>query len=163
MPNTLAYLMLILWPLVCLILFRRMGIERAIIWSILGGYLILPQATEFDLPLVPDMTKTSIPNISAFVLVLVLLKRRMNVWPDTWPMRILLLGFMLGVVPTVLTNGDPMVFTILGTTEPIVFVTASIPGLGVIELFSVVSGQLRVSENCCWPWWSAAWRIACRR
>jgi len=144
MPNALAYLMLILWPVVCLILFRRLSIERAIIWSILGGYLILPEAAEFDLPLVPDMNKTSIPNICAFAFVILLAGRRMDFWPHTWLMSLLLLGFVLGVVPTVLTNDDPMVFTILGTTEPIVFETASIPGLGVIDLFSVVSGQLIV-------------------
>ncbi len=144
MPNALAYLMLILWPVVCLVLFRRLPMERAIIWSVLAGYLLLPPVAEFDLPLVPDMNKVSIPNISAFVLVLFYLKRPMSFWPGTWAMRILLVGFVLGVVPTVLSNGDPMQFTILGTTEPISFVTASIPGLGWIDLFSVVSGQIIV-------------------
>lgn len=144
MPNALAYLMLILWPVVCLVLFRRLPMERAIIWSVLAGYLLLPPVAEFDLPLVPDMNKVSIPNISAFVLVLFYLKRPMSFWPGTWTMRILLVGFVLGVVPTVLSNGDPMQFTILGTTEPISFVTASIPGLGWIDLFSVVSGQIIV-------------------
>ncbi|WP_386260295.1 hypothetical protein [Sulfitobacter aestuariivivens] len=37
MPNGIAYLMLLLWPLVCLILFRTQKLERALIWSILGG------------------------------------------------------------------------------------------------------------------------------
>ena len=40
MPNSFAYLMLIIWPVACLFLFRRLPVERAIIWSILAGYLI---------------------------------------------------------------------------------------------------------------------------
>lgn len=142
MPNALAYLMLMIWPAVCVVLFRRLPVERAIIWSILGGYLILPQSAEFDLPLVPDMTKTSIPNICAFLLCVFYLKRRISFWPDSWPMRLVLLGFVLGVVPTVLTNGEAIVFTLLGDTAPIVFSTAQLPGLGLRDLFSVVANQV---------------------
>ena len=65
MPNAFAYLMLMIWPVACVVMFRRMGIERAIIWSILGGYLLLPPRAVFDLPLVPDFNKTSIPNLCA--------------------------------------------------------------------------------------------------
>ena len=142
MPNAIAYLMLILWPVFCLILFRRLPIERAIIWSILGGYLLLPQRAEFDLPLVPDMNKTSIPNICAFVLCVLFLKKRVPFWPAHWPMRLVLIGFVLGVVPAVLTNGDALVFTLLGETAPIIFSTASLPGLGLRDLASVVINQV---------------------
>ncbi|QIE44583.1 hypothetical protein G5B38_03020 [Pseudohalocynthiibacter aestuariivivens] len=144
MPNTIAYLMLMFWPVVCAILFRRLTPERAIIWSILGGYLLLPQSAEFDLPLVPDMNKTSIPNICAFVLCVFYLKKRISLWPQNWAMRLLLVGFVIGVVPTVLTNGDAMIFTLLGDTAPIVFSTASLPGLGLRDLLSVVINQIIV-------------------
>lgn len=66
MPNAFAYLMLMIWPVVCVILFRRLSLERAMIWCILGGYLVLPPLANFDLPLIPAMDKFSIPNISAF-------------------------------------------------------------------------------------------------
>ncbi|MCZ4351254.1 hypothetical protein O4H61_01880 [Roseovarius aestuarii] len=142
MPNALAYLMLLIWPLVCVALFKKLSLERAIIWSILGGYLILPQSAEFDLPLVPDMTKTSIPNISAFLCCIFMAKRPVSFWPDSWGMRIVFLGFVVGVVPTVLTNGDAIVFSILGNTAPIVFSGASLPGLGLRDLLSVVINQV---------------------
>ena len=141
MPNSFAYLMLIIWPAACLFLFRRLPVERAIIWSILAGYLILPQQAEFDLPLVPDMDKVSIPNISAFVLCIFYLKKPVSLWPSSWFVRILLISFVLGVVPTVMTNGDAIVFKLLGETEPIVFSSMSLPGLGLRDLFSVVSNQ----------------------
>ncbi len=144
MPNSLAYLMLMIWPVVCVFFFRRFSLERAIIWSILGGYLLLPQSAEFDLPLVPDMTKVSIPNITAFVLCVFFLKKRVTFWPQNWAMRLLLVGFVVGVVPTVLTNGDTMIFTLLGETAPIVFSTASLPGLGLRDLLSVVINQIIV-------------------
>ena len=142
MPNTLAYLMLILWPLVSLIMFRCLSLERAIIWTILGGYLILPQAAEFDLPLVPDMTKVSIPNICVLVFVVFYLGKPVPLIPASWSVRLLMAGFVLGVVPTVLTNGEPIVFTLLGQTEPIVFSTASLPGMGLRDLGSVVINQI---------------------
>lgn len=36
MPNPIAYLMLLIWPFLCLVLFRTQSVERAIVWSILG-------------------------------------------------------------------------------------------------------------------------------
>ena len=50
MPNGLAYLMLLLWPMVCLMLFRKLKFERALIWSILGGYLLLPELDRRHFP-----------------------------------------------------------------------------------------------------------------
>jgi len=144
MPNSLAYLMLMIWPVVSLIMFHRFSLERAIIWTILGGYLVLPQMAEFDLPLVPDMTKVSIPNICAFVLCVFYLKKRVALWPDGTSMRVLTVLFVLGVVPTVFTNGDAIVFKLLGETEPIVFSNAALPGLGMRDLLSVLINQIIV-------------------
>ena len=49
MPNPIAYMMLLIWPIVCLGLFRNLPLQRALIWSILGGYLFLPPLAEFNL------------------------------------------------------------------------------------------------------------------
>ncbi len=135
MPNALAYLMLMIWPLVCVLLCRRLPAERAIIWCILGGYLVLPPSTGFDLPLVPEMNKTSIPSICAFALAVFYLRRRVPLWPEGWGMRILVLVFVLGAVPTVLTNGDVIPFTMPG---------ASLQGLGLRDLLSMMVAQIIV-------------------
>lgn len=142
MPNAFAYIMLLAWPLVCVGLFRVMSPQRAVIWSILGGYLVLPPLAEFDLPLVPNMDKFSIASISAFACAVFLLKDRVPLWPKVWTGRILMLGLVLGVIPTVLTNGEPMIFQIMTDSEPIVFETGRLPGLRLIDIASLLSTQL---------------------
>jgi len=142
MPNALAYLMLMIWPLVCVVLFRRLPLERAMIWSILGGYLVLPPLASFDLPLVPSMDKYSIPNISAFVICVVLMRRKVLLWPQSGIARILVGLFVLSVVPTVASNGDPILFQVIANSDPIVFAVNQLPGLTLRDLFSVLVSQM---------------------
>ena len=141
MPNAFAYLMLMIWPVACVVMFRRMGIERAIIWSILGGYLLLPPRAVFDLPLVPDFNKTSIPNLCALACCLWVAKRRVPIWPESRTMKILLILFLAGTIPTVLTNTDPILFYSVFNAEPVSFVTGGLPGLRVLDVLSIASNQ----------------------
>ncbi|MDK3019169.1 hypothetical protein [Pseudodonghicola flavimaris] len=110
MPNAFAMLMLLCWPLVCIVMVKRMPPERAVIWCILGGYLLLPPVANFDLPLIPAMDKESIPNLMAFLLAVLMLHRSVPLLPKSVPGRVLVLMFLLGTIPTVLTNGDPAVY-----------------------------------------------------
>jgi len=142
MPNAVAYLVLMAWPAVCLVLFQRLRIELALIWSILGAYLIVPSLTEFDLPLVPAMDKYTLPSLAALLIVVFVLRRKVSFWPDGWAMRFLLMGFVLGAIPTVLTNGDPILFELMPGSEPIVFITGALPGLRLLDIFSAVSTQI---------------------
>jgi len=134
--------MLALWPLICLILFRRMPLERALIWSILGGYLILPPLTEFNLPLVPSMDKTTIPALSAALILVFVLGRRFKVLPDFLPAKLLVLLFILGTIPTVLTNANPILFEVLADADPIQFITGTLPGLSTRDTLSVLISQM---------------------
>ena len=70
MPNTFAYVVLFSWPLVVLILFRRLPVPSALVWSVLGGYLFLPRETGIDLPILPPLDKETIPALSAAVMCL---------------------------------------------------------------------------------------------
>lgn len=142
MPNGLAYLMLLIWPLVCLILFRTQKLDRALIWSILGGYLFLPPLAEFNLPLVPAMDKTSIPNLSVLLILLFGVKHRVNLWPDARLAQLLVAGLVLSAIPTVLTNSDPIIFEVLRNTDPIVFMVDQLPGQSVRDIGSVLIAQL---------------------
>lgn len=144
MPNAFAYLMLMIWPLICVALFRRLPVERAIIWSILGGYLILPPVAEFDLPLIPSMNKDSIAAVSATLGCIFVARKRVSFWPKSWSMQLLLAAFMLVVIPTVLTNREPMIFEVLAGSEPIRFITNYLPGMGVRDLLSVTINQVIV-------------------
>jgi hypothetical protein len=53
---------------VCIGLFIALPIERAAIWSLLGGFLLLPSGTQIDLPLRPPIDKMSVPALSALLL-----------------------------------------------------------------------------------------------
>jgi len=144
MPNSFAYLMLIIWPLVCLILFRRLTVERAIIWSILGGYLLLPVRAVFDLPLVPNFDKTTIPNLSALAFCLLIARKRLSLWPESRVMRLVMVIFVLGTIPTVLTNSDPIRFSPILDSAPISFDAGQLPGLRWLDILSVMSGRMIV-------------------
>jgi len=109
-----AWAALILWPFLAVIFFAAMSVPAALVATIVGGYLFLPEQVEFDLPVLPPLDKHTIPALSALVLTAVAAKV-----PGTFqkgyiprrPMVILLLAALfLGVMATVLTNGDPIQF-----------------------------------------------------
>lgn len=142
MPNGLAYLMLAIWPIACLVMFRKLPIERAIIWSILGGYLLLPPKAEFNLPLVPGMDKTSIPNLTIFLIILFATREKLQLLPRGRLAQLLIGGFVLCAIPTVLTNPEPILFRVLADSDPIIFVTGMLPGQSVRDIGSVLIGQI---------------------
>ncbi|MEZ5798319.1 MAG: hypothetical protein R3D63_13015 [Paracoccaceae bacterium] len=107
-PNLLAYAMLLVWPLVTWQLFRRLDPARALIWTILAGYLILPPATRFDFPVVPDLDKDTVPALAALFCALFLLRDRVSLLPQGRLGRVLIGLFVLSPFVTVLTNADPI-------------------------------------------------------
>lgn len=77
MPNTLAFLMLAIWPLVTLLLFVKLPPGRALLATIISAYLILPPApTALDFPLLPPLNKETLPLVSAFLLYLYVTSRK---------------------------------------------------------------------------------------
>ncbi len=108
--NPLAYFMLAVWPVVAWMLFTRLDAARALIWTILGGYMLLPPVIGIDLPVVPDFDKYSIPNLAAAAAVLFLLKDRFSLWPESAVARGLILLYLLSPFATVLGNGDALYF-----------------------------------------------------
>lgn len=100
--------MLLIWPLVMVVLWRRLPPDLALIWSILGAYLILPPVIALDLPVVPDLGKDSIPPLVALAMVLFARKETIPVLPESWVGRALLVVFVLSPFATVLTNAEPM-------------------------------------------------------
>ncbi len=130
MPNSLAYLAVIGWPVIAFLLFRVMPFQRALIWSILGAYMLLPPGVGFDPPLVPALTKTSLPNLAAFLLCLFVMQKHVAVFPQSTTARILVVCFVVSPVATALTNSDPIRFAYGG-----------IPGLSLYDSLSAVINQ----------------------
>lgn len=50
-------LALIFWPIIAPLFFGALGRQRGLIWSVIVGYLFLPEAWAFDLPLLPPYAK----------------------------------------------------------------------------------------------------------
>lgn len=144
MPNPVAYMMLMLWPLICVALFVRLPVRTAVIWGILGGYLIMPPVAELNLSLVPSLNKDSIASVATFLACIAVARRPVPLVPLAWPVRALVAAFILCAVPTVLTNREPLVFEVLAGSEPMRFITNYVPGLGLRDILSVMIGQVIV-------------------
>lgn len=69
MPNLFAYIVLFGWPVVALVLFRRLPPGKATVATILWGYLLLPERPVIDPPLLPPIGKELIPSLSAAVML----------------------------------------------------------------------------------------------
>lgn len=70
MPNTFAYAMLLLWPLVALWLFKKLPRSEALIWTLVAGYLLLPVRASIDFPVLPPLDKSNSPTFAAFAMCL---------------------------------------------------------------------------------------------
>ncbi|WP_196216729.1 hypothetical protein [Paracoccus shanxieyensis] len=64
-----ALLMLLIWPIVTSVYFSRMDKQKALVFTIISGYLILPPLIEIDLPLVPGINKAMIPALCAALML----------------------------------------------------------------------------------------------
>ncbi|MCU0901594.1 MAG: hypothetical protein MUC82_14020 [Cypionkella sp.] len=128
--NPLAYLMLCLWPVASWILFTKLDPARALIWTILGAYMLLPPVIAIDLPMVPDFNKYSIANLSAAAAVLFLLGERFDIWPKSRLGQGFLVIFTLSPIATVLTN-----------TDAIYFFQAALPAMRIYDSLAVSATQ----------------------
>jgi hypothetical protein len=111
MPNLFATIALVLWPLVALALFHALPVNRALIWTILGGQLLLPigAAIKFA-PGIPALDKISIPSVAALA-GSVIITRRMPRFLDRFGLaELLLLMYLIGPFITSELNGDAIFF-----------------------------------------------------
>ncbi|UYV38719.1 hypothetical protein N4R57_06670 [Rhodobacteraceae bacterium D3-12] len=128
MPNSLAYLALTLWPLVSIALFRRFDTGRAVIWSLLLAYLFLPPPPAvFDFPLMPPLSKQTLPPVVAFLVAWAMRGRELRLFPQSRVARVLMVVFVGSPLATVLTNGEPVFFGVVG-----------LPALRMVEAFALM-------------------------
>ncbi|WP_306007167.1 hypothetical protein [Aquicoccus porphyridii] len=111
MPNSFALIVLALWPLVTILIFRRLEIGRAVIWSLLLAYLFLPPPPAmFDFPMMPALSKETLPSISAFLVALAMRGRDLRLLPRSSLAKLLMVVFVVSPLATVLTNDEPVVW-----------------------------------------------------
>ncbi|WP_343503029.1 hypothetical protein [Alloyangia pacifica] len=132
MPNPLAFLMLALWPIVTVVLFRRLPPDRALIAALLAGYLILPEPpAAFDLPMFPPLTKHNIPALAAFAFCLWRYGLQGGLLPRSLPGKVLLITYVLSPALTAVTN-----------TEPVFYGEIGLPGLSIKDAVALVLQQV---------------------
>ena len=143
MPNLVAYLALLAWPLVAILLFRFLTLQKALIWTFLAGHLLLPAATYMKLPTIPPFDKASIPTIAAVVLCLIVGRRSADpLNPGS--------KFGRGIVYALLalTVGLPLLTT-LTNPEPLIYGNFVIPGLTLYD----AAGQIEAAALTVLPLW----------
>lgn len=107
MPNAIAYLTLFSYPLLAYLLFRSLPPARAVIWTILIGYLVLPPVpTVADVPLLPIITKVEMPSIAALIMALWFHGTRWITLPRNKIALTLAILYCLSPIATVLTNTE---------------------------------------------------------
>lgn len=129
-PNWFATAALLAWPLVAAYLYRTRPISEATVWTILGGYLLLPAAWGIKFPMIPPIDKTSIPSFSALVACLLLRPGGLTRWKRLGAIELLALIFATSPIITALLNGDD----IRGARV--------LPGIGLYEGISSFEYQL---------------------
>ncbi len=129
-PNLFAYLALLSWPLIAFFLFQALPVARALLWTILGAYLLLPVGATIKFDMVPQFDKISIPNLAA--LGCTLIAGRSFRWGNEFGLaEFLILTLLIGPFVTSEFNGDPL--AVGGRV---------LPGIGHYEALSALLANL---------------------
>jgi len=134
MPNPIALLALASFPLVVLVLFGKLRADRALIWSLLIGYLFLPEPPAyFDFPLAPPLNKHNIPALVAFIVAMWRYGHKGPLLPQSGLGKALVVIFVLSPIITVFTNAEPVFWGAIG-----------LPGLGIKDAIALSIQQFLV-------------------
>jgi hypothetical protein len=101
-----AYFALLIWPIVALYLYSRLPVGQATMWTILGGYLLLPDNLAIKFKMIPAFDKTTIPNLAALIGCAVYARRLPKFFHAFGIAEILILLILIGPFITSLLNGD---------------------------------------------------------
>lgn len=105
-PNWFATVALLIWPLVAIWLYRTRPIAEAMVWTILGGYLLLPAGFAIKFPMIPPIDKTTIPSASALIGCLLMRRRALTAWKQFGPIEAVILIYAGSPIITALFNSD---------------------------------------------------------
>src|SRR5207248_2363613 len=131
--NWFASAALLLWPLIALWLYSRRSIAEAVLWTIVGGQLLLPEgATLKLLPGTPNLDKVSVPAAAAIAGCILFVPHLVRIWSRIGFAEILFLSCVIGPIVTSELNGD-VIFAGGGTV---------LPSLGHYEALAVAIHQL---------------------
>jgi hypothetical protein len=147
--NYFAYFMLLIWPAVAIYFYGRLPVAQATMWTILGGYLLLPLGTFFHFTALPiDFDKRSIATISAFFGCTLVAGRRLRFFPNFGIVEVLILLIIICPFISSILNTDELRFgpTVMQASGPYDGVSAVVAQFIAISPFFLGRQFLRNSE-----------------
>jgi hypothetical protein len=130
--NVATTFALLVWPVVALWLYRTLPIGRATLWTILGGYLLLPGNAGIKIEMIPGFDKYSIPSLVAFFACMIV-RRSPRLSSGFGLVELLILTLFISAFVTSWLNDDAIS---IGRTV--------LPGVGLYDAGSVVINQFIV-------------------
>ena len=118
------------WPLVAIWFYTTRPIGPATLWTILGGYLLLPIDASLKIPVIPAFDKDTVPTLAALFGCLAIAGRPVRLLNRFGLVELLFAIYLFSPLITSLLNNDPVV---KGHTF--------IPGLGAYEGVSIILSQ----------------------
>jgi len=125
--NAFAYLILFVWPLFSIWLYRHKSIQVATLVTIVGGFMILPVKTFVDFPLIPPLGKHSMPVLAAIIGCWLIKNQKIKYFANKGLLQILVIALFLGAFITAELN-----------TDRIILVGKFLPALTIHDAISAV-------------------------
>ncbi len=129
--NWFSIIVLLMWPLVAVYLYKTMPVANATVWTILGGTLLLPSEIAIKFAMIPPLDKNSIPNVCALIGCWLLAPRPEKLKSRSWIVDGLIALYLISPLITSALNNDPIV---IGDRV--------LPGVDSYDGISAVLGQL---------------------
>src|SRR5215475_13006152 len=92
--NFVSTFALLAWPVIAIVLYCVLPIGQATLWTILGGYLLLPVHAAIKFDMVPALDKSTIPNLIAFIGCILVMKRPPQFLMRFGPIEVILLVYL---------------------------------------------------------------------
>jgi hypothetical protein len=107
--NWFAYIAIVAWPAVGLILYFTISPSSATAWTIVGALLFLPSYAEIKIPMIPAIDKESVGNLTAIIGCAFFATGRQRLSKTGWTIGSLAIIYVTSPVITSVLNSDPIV------------------------------------------------------
>lgn len=115
--NALAVIALALWIPITFFLFSRYRPALAGALAVVGGALFLPEQVSFNLPILPDLSKVTIPVFSTIAATALFARRKLSETKAFEGIDAVFFVIPLGDIGMWLTNGDTLVTAVSKTVR----------------------------------------------
>jgi hypothetical protein len=129
--NFITAVALLSWPLVAFWLYSTRPVAQATLWTILGGYLLLPVGAEIKFPSIPALDKDSAAGLAALIGCWMYARKPLQLWQGFGFPELLMITLFVSLFITSTLNGDALVYGSL-----------VLPGVGPYDGGSAIIAQL---------------------